>query len=111
MPAALWLLHEESTGWAVFMLVWDIGLSSADNVVKPWLISQGSDMPFLLIFFGVLGGCLDVRFYRRVSRSDPARSTLPHRYRMGRWRDGGRGGENVTLSDKGEPWQVHTFAG
>ena len=58
MPAALWLFHEGSTGWAVFMLVWGIGLSSVDNVVKPWLTSQGSDMPFLLIFFGVLGGAL-----------------------------------------------------
>jgi predicted PurR-regulated permease PerM len=27
-------------------------------VVKPWLISQGSDLPFILIFFGVLGGAL-----------------------------------------------------
>jgi len=33
-----------------------------DNVVKPWLISQGSDMPFLLISFGVLGGALTFGF-------------------------------------------------
>jgi predicted PurR-regulated permease PerM len=33
-----------------------------DNVVKPWLISQGSNMPFLLIFFGVLGGALTFGF-------------------------------------------------
>ena len=44
------------------MLVWGIGVSSVDNVVKPWLISQGSDMPFLLIFFGVLGGALSFGF-------------------------------------------------
>jgi predicted PurR-regulated permease PerM len=62
VPAALWLFHEGSTGWAVFMLVWGIGVSSVDNVVKPWLISQGSDMPFLLIFFGVLGGALAFGF-------------------------------------------------
>jgi len=62
VPAALWLFHEGSTGWAVFMLVWGIGVSSVDNVVKPWLISQGSDMPFLLIFFGVLGGALSFGF-------------------------------------------------
>jgi predicted PurR-regulated permease PerM len=62
VPAALWLLHEGATGWAVFMLVWGIGVSSVDNVVKPWLISQGSDMPFLLIFFGVLGGALTFGF-------------------------------------------------
>jgi predicted PurR-regulated permease PerM len=37
-------------------------VSSIDNFVKPWLISQGSDMPFLLIFFGVLGGALTFGF-------------------------------------------------
>jgi len=62
IPAALWLFHEGSTGLGVFMLVWGVGVSSIDNVVKPWLISQGSDMPFLLIFFGVLGGALTFGF-------------------------------------------------
>jgi predicted PurR-regulated permease PerM len=62
VPAALWLFHQGSTGWAVFMLVWGVGVSSIDNVVKPWLISQGSDMPFLLIFLGVLGGALAFGF-------------------------------------------------
>jgi len=33
-----------------------------DNFVKPWLISQGSDMPFVLIFLGVLGGALAFGF-------------------------------------------------
>jgi predicted PurR-regulated permease PerM len=40
------------------MLAWGVVVSSVDNVVKPWLISQGSDLPFILIFFGVLGGAL-----------------------------------------------------
>ncbi len=62
IPAALWLFHQGSTGWAVFMLIWGVGVSSVDNVVKPWLISQGSDMPFLLILFGVLGGAITFGF-------------------------------------------------
>jgi predicted PurR-regulated permease PerM len=62
VPAALWLFHEGSTAWGVFMLVWGLGVSSIDNVVKPWFISHGSDMPFLLIFFGVLGGALTFGF-------------------------------------------------
>jgi len=57
-PAAIWLFLQGSTGWGVFMLIWGVGVSSVDNVVKPWLISQGSDLPFILIFFGVLGGAL-----------------------------------------------------
>ena len=62
VPAALWLFHQGSTGWGIFMIIWGIGVSSIDNVVKPWLISQGSDMPFLLILFGVLGGALAFGF-------------------------------------------------
>jgi predicted PurR-regulated permease PerM len=58
IPAALWLFHQGSTGWGIFMLIWGVLVSSVDNVVKPWLISQGSDLPFILIFFGVLGGAL-----------------------------------------------------
>ena len=44
------------------MLVWGFGVANIDNIVKPWLISQGSDMPFILIFFGVLGGALTFGF-------------------------------------------------
>ena len=62
VPAALWLFHQGSTGWGIFMLVWGVGVANIDNVVKPWLISQGSDMPFILIFFGVLGGALSFGF-------------------------------------------------
>jgi len=62
IPAALWLFHQGSTGWAIFMIVWGFLVSSVDNVVKPWLISQGSAMPFLLIFFGVLGGAMTFGF-------------------------------------------------
>jgi len=62
LPAAIWLFHQGSTGWGIFMLVWGLGVANLDNVVKPWLISQGSDMPFILIFFGVLGGALAFGF-------------------------------------------------
>jgi predicted PurR-regulated permease PerM len=58
LPAALWLFYQGKTGWGIFLLVWGVIVSSVDNVVKPWLISQGSDLPFILIFFGVLGGAL-----------------------------------------------------
>jgi predicted PurR-regulated permease PerM len=58
IPAAIWLFSQGLTGWGIFMLVWGVGVSSVDNFVKPWLISQGSAMPFILIFFGVIGGAL-----------------------------------------------------
>jgi predicted PurR-regulated permease PerM len=62
VPAALWLFHQGSTGWGVFMLIWALGVSTVDNFVKPWFISQGSDMPLILILFGVLGGALAFGF-------------------------------------------------
>jgi predicted PurR-regulated permease PerM len=62
LPAALWLFHEGQTGWGIFMIIWGLIVSSVDNLIKPWLISQGSQMPFLLILFGVLGGALTFGF-------------------------------------------------
>ena len=58
VPAVIWLFNQGRTGWAIFMLIWGLGVSSVDNIVKPWLISQGSQMPFIVIFFGVIGGAL-----------------------------------------------------
>lgn len=57
VPAALWLFAQQQPGWGVFMLVWGLlGISSVDNFLRPYLISQGSKMPFVLIFCGVIGG-------------------------------------------------------
>ncbi len=61
-PATLWLFYHGHPAWGVFMLIWGLGVSSVDNVVRPWLISQGVAMPFILIFFGVLGGALAFGF-------------------------------------------------
>jgi predicted PurR-regulated permease PerM len=59
LPAAMWLFAQDKPGMAVFMLVWGgLGISSVDNFLRPYLISQGSKMPFVLIFCGVIGGAL-----------------------------------------------------
>jgi predicted PurR-regulated permease PerM len=62
LPAALWLFNQGATGWGIFMIIWGVGIANMDNVIKPWLISQGSNMPFILIFFGVLGGAFAFGF-------------------------------------------------
>lgn len=33
-----------------------------DNILKPYLISKGSSLPFVLVFLGVLGGVLAFGF-------------------------------------------------
>ncbi len=58
-PAALWLFAQGHTGYGIFMLFWGVAvISSVDNFLRPYLISQGSKMPFALIFCGVIGGAL-----------------------------------------------------
>ncbi len=57
IPATLWLFSQGSTGWAIFLgLYGTFGISSADNVIRPWLISRGADLPLLLTLLGALGG-------------------------------------------------------
>jgi len=59
IPAALWLFSQGQTGWGIFMLIWGtFVISGVDNVLRPILISQGSKMPFVLIFCGVVGGAI-----------------------------------------------------
>ena len=41
------------------MGVWGAAVvSGVDNFLRPWLIARGSDLPFLLVFMGVIGGVL-----------------------------------------------------
>ncbi len=57
LPAAAWLYYQGHVGWAIFMVVWGVAVvSSIDNFLKPYLISQGAAMPFVLVLLGVLGG-------------------------------------------------------
>jgi predicted PurR-regulated permease PerM len=59
LPVAAWLYHQGDVGWAIFLAGWMlIVVSSADNVIKPLLIGKGSNLPFILILFGVLGGAV-----------------------------------------------------
>lgn len=61
--AAIWLFYHDTVGWGIFMLLWGFFLiSSVDNVVKPILISRGSNLPFILGLFGVMGGVLAFGF-------------------------------------------------
>lgn len=59
VPSAIWLFKNGETGWAVFIALWgSLVVSTVDNVLKPYFISKGSHLPFVLVFMGVLGGVL-----------------------------------------------------
>jgi predicted PurR-regulated permease PerM len=62
-PAALWLFYTGATGSAIFLVLWGIFVvGGADNIIRPYFISRGSDLPFVLVFLGVLGGTLAFGF-------------------------------------------------
>ena len=63
IPVVIWLFMEGKNGWAIFNLVWGVGVVGlVDNFTKPYLISRGSNLPFGIIFLGVIGGFLAYGF-------------------------------------------------
>jgi predicted PurR-regulated permease PerM len=55
--ASLWLWSQGEVGHAIGMAIWGALLvSSIDNVLRPLLISGPTRVPFMLVFFGVIGG-------------------------------------------------------
>ena len=57
VPAAVWLYLDGEIGWAIFVVIWSLAAGFVtDNILKPYLISHGSDLPLILILFGVVGG-------------------------------------------------------
>jgi predicted PurR-regulated permease PerM len=57
-PAVAWLYWQGATGMATGLLVWTVIVGGLDNVVRPILMTKGTDLPMLLMFAGVLGGLL-----------------------------------------------------
>lgn len=54
---SLWLFSQGQTIEAIGVMVWGVCVvSTADNVIRPLVISGATQIPFLLIMFGVLGG-------------------------------------------------------
>lgn len=63
IPAGLWLINIGETGWGIFVLLWGfLVVSTIDNIIRPLIISAGSDLPFVLVLLGVLGGAVAFGF-------------------------------------------------
>ena len=59
IPAGLWLLSEGHTARGIVLLTYGtLVVSGADHIVRPYFISRGAQLPFLLTVLGVLGGVL-----------------------------------------------------
>ncbi|WP_374990748.1 AI-2E family transporter [Acinetobacter rudis] len=54
---SLWLLSQGQMIEAIGVMLWGVCIvSTSDNVIRPLVISGATQIPFLLIMFGVLGG-------------------------------------------------------
>jgi len=58
LGALYWLYTHDSSSVFIAFLVWSLFVGSIDNVIRPFLIKKGADLPLLLIFSGVIGGLL-----------------------------------------------------
>jgi predicted PurR-regulated permease PerM len=57
-PAVVWTYWSGDNAWGTFLLIWTLIVGSLDNVLRPYLIKKGADLPLLLIFVGVIGGMI-----------------------------------------------------
>ena len=59
IPASLWLMSSGHLGWGIFLALYGgIVISGADSIIRPWFISRGAELPFVLTVLGVLGGAI-----------------------------------------------------
>jgi len=59
IPAAVWLLTSGDIERGIVLAVYGVvAVTGADHLIRPWFISRGAQLPFLLTVLGVLGGAL-----------------------------------------------------
>jgi len=56
VPAVVFLAATSQWFWAIFMLIWGLGVSVSDNLLRPLLISRQAPVSTLAVFIGVIGG-------------------------------------------------------
>ena len=62
-PAVAWLIWQGEIGMAIFLGVWGLFvISGVDNILKPYLISRGGNLPLVVVLLGVFGGILAFGF-------------------------------------------------
>lgn len=63
VPATAWLVWKGDYGMAIFLGIWGtLIISGVDNVLKPYLISRGGNLPLVIVLLGVFGGLIAFGF-------------------------------------------------
>jgi len=58
VPAAVWLFATGATWPGIVVVVFAVMAVILDNLLRPFLIKRGANLPLLLILTGVIGGLL-----------------------------------------------------
>jgi predicted PurR-regulated permease PerM len=58
IPAVIWLFWKDQSAWGIALGAWTLFLGTIDNIITPWLMKKGVDLPMLLVFAGVVGGLM-----------------------------------------------------
>ncbi len=57
VPAAIWLLYVAGWGWAIGLVAWSALWSALiDNFIRPVMMKEGTGLPTMAVFFGMMGG-------------------------------------------------------
>jgi predicted PurR-regulated permease PerM len=58
VPSVIWLYWKGDPLWGTVLLVFTIVAGGMDNIIRPFLIKKGADLPLVMIFAGVIGGLI-----------------------------------------------------
>jgi len=58
VPSVVWLYWSGQPVWGTVLLIFSVPAATIDNILRPFLIRKGADLPLLLIFAGVIGGLI-----------------------------------------------------
>lgn len=58
LPIVIYVFSTADTVTAFVFLIWSIGVSVIDNILKPILLGRGMQVPMVVIFIGAIGGFL-----------------------------------------------------
>ncbi|WWP01154.1 MAG: AI-2E family transporter YdiK [Candidatus Dasytiphilus stammeri] len=56
IPAIIWLYWRGDTTYGTLLIIWSCIVVTLDNILRPFLIRMGADLPIILILCGVIGG-------------------------------------------------------
>jgi len=58
VPSIIYVFSIHDTLFATVFMIWMIGVGLIDNVLKPFLLGRGLDLPMAVVFIGAIGGML-----------------------------------------------------